>query len=112
MSNNIILEEGLEIIARPTIRQMDQIMILYRKYDAMMIGELELTLAAVKVLLADKTKEHVIEAMLNGELTPESATKVDVWWEKVFSMITSFQDEAKKKWKVQSMTTKKPWKAK
>ena len=112
MSNNIVLEAWIEIISRPSVRQMDQIMILYRKFDAFMIWELELTLWAVKVLLVDKTKENVIESMLDWELTPESATKVDEWGEKVFNMITTYQEEAKKKSQVQSLTTKKPSKAK
>ncbi len=95
--SNIKLEEWIEIISKPSIRQIDQILILYRKFDAFMIWELELTLAAVKVLLVDKTKENVIDTLLDSELDDEWVVKVNAWGEQVFALIEKVQSNAKKK---------------
>ena len=96
---NIILKKWdlqLEIISKPSVLQMDQILILYRKYNAFVIWELELTLAAAKILLVDKTKEVEIDKILKWEFWDWTADIVDEWWGIVFEIITKAQ-EAKKK---------------
>ena len=68
--SNIILkkwDKSIEISWKPSVLQMDKILILYRKFQSFVIWDLELTLAAAKILLIDKTKEIEIDEILNWE---------------------------------------------
>lgn len=97
--SNIILNKGetkIEITSKPSVLQMDKVLILYRKFDAFLIGELELTLTATKELLVDKTKAIEIDEILNGNFWDGTAALIDEWGKAVFEVITKAQDAKKK----------------
>lgn len=95
--NNVILEEWIEVTQRPTIRQMDQINLVYKKYAREDIWEMELCVKIASVLLVDRDKAQEIESILEREIDEETAEKLTKWGEVLLPLITSFAEKAKKK---------------
>lgn len=98
---NIKLKKGeitLEIISQPSVLQVDNIMILYRKHTDYKIWEMQLTLEAAKILLVDKTKIIEIDEILNWKFEWNTDELIAEWGEKIFSVIQK-TNEAKKKLK-------------
>jgi hypothetical protein len=86
-SENIVLREGLEISPKITVLSWDRVSLIYAKFQREEIGELQLTLEIIKILLIDKTKVSEIDDMLNGELTEEFIEELTTWGEKIMGLV-------------------------
>lgn len=95
--NNVILEEWIEVTQRPTIRQMDQINLVYKKYAREDIWEMEMCVKIASVLLVNKDKTQEIESILDREIDEETTEKLTKWAEVLLPLITTFSENAKKK---------------
>ena len=97
--SNIILNKWdlkLEIISKPSLLQMDKILMLYRKYNNYIVWDMELTLEAAKVLLVDKTKVIEIDEIIKWSFSCDIPKLIEEWGVIIFAIIEKAQ-EAKKK---------------
>ena len=96
---NIILEKWeikLEIISKPSLLQMDKVLMLFRKYNNYIIWDMEMTLEAAKTLLVDKTKAIEIDEIIKWGFSGDTPKLIEEWWIVIFGLIEKAQ-EAKKK---------------
>ena len=96
-NTNLVLDVGLEVSQRPTVRQMDQINLVYKKYAREEIWEIQMCLDMISILLIDKTKTQEIQSVLDSELDEEMMTKISKWWDMILPIVTRFENNAKKK---------------
>ena len=93
---NIILREWLEIRGSINVLTWDKVSLLYKKNVNQEIGEMVLTLEAIKLLLVDKSKVSEIDDILEGNLNDETIALLNDWGTKVQTIIESFIEGKKK----------------
>lgn len=95
-NKHVMLEEGVYIMARPSILAMDKITILQERVEAKEIWQIVFWLEAIRILLSNNTSEQIIDDMMASDLDDESMERMTKWFEKLTETL-DYNKELKKK---------------
>lgn len=106
--SNITLEYGkekLEIISKMSVLQFDKVMRLQKKYEQEEIWDFEVTFRTALELLVDKSKAHIVEWILNWEMSWDILELMWVWADQMEPILQKAIDTKKKQNEVQNLSS-------